>query len=43
LKRATLIAGRHLGWSPADIATKPYASFWNPEMAPLRQNAREVV
>ena len=43
MKRATPIAGRHLGWSPADLATKPYASFWNPEMAPLRQNAREAL
>jgi hypothetical protein len=33
--RSKPIAGRHLGWSDADRATKPYARFFNPQLAPL--------
>ena len=35
MKRSKPLAGRHLGWSEADRAGKPYARFLNPELAPL--------
>lgn len=34
------VAGRHLGWSEADLRTKPYARYWRPHMAPLAAHAR---
>ena len=43
MRRSKPVAGRHLGWSPADLATKPYARFWNPIVAPIGQNAREAL
>jgi hypothetical protein len=35
MMRSKPIAGRHLGWSDADLASKPYARFWNAQLAPL--------
>ena len=29
------VAGRRLGWSAHEIATLPYARFWNPDMADI--------
>jgi len=29
------VAGRHLGWTAEDLATKAYAKYWNPVLAPL--------
>jgi hypothetical protein len=43
VKQARFIPGRHLGWSEQDLKTKPYARFWNPELAPLSQAAREAL
>jgi len=34
------IAGRHLGWSEANLRTKPYARFWRPQMSPIAEHAR---
>jgi hypothetical protein len=33
--RSKPIAGRHLGWSVSDLASKPYARFLNLRLAPL--------
>jgi hypothetical protein len=33
--RSKPIAGRHLGWTDSDRATKPYARFLDPQLAPL--------
>ena len=33
--RSKPIAGRHVAWSDADLATKPYARFLNMQLAPL--------
>ena len=33
--RSKPIAGRHIGWSAADLASKPYAQFLNPQLAAL--------
>ncbi|MBY0423343.1 MAG: hypothetical protein K2Q06_13635, partial [Parvularculaceae bacterium] len=41
--RSRKIAGRGLGWSAGDLATKPYARFWNPDMAPLGEAARAAL
>jgi hypothetical protein len=41
--RSAPVDGRHLGWSAADLATKPYARFWNPELAPLPEHARRAL
>lgn len=41
--RSRQIAGRHLGWSAADLATKPYARFYNPIMSPLSAHASEAL
>lgn len=41
--RSRQISGRHLGWSAADLATKPYARFYNPHMAPLPAHALEAL
>ena len=37
------IAGRHLGWSEADLASKPYARFLNPRLAPLPDHIRAAL
>jgi hypothetical protein len=33
-------AGRHVGWSDAELATKPYTRFYNPQMRSLPAEAR---
>ncbi|MGI9163063.1 MAG: DAPG hydrolase family protein [Mycobacterium sp.] len=38
-----VIAGRGLGWSASDLATLPYARFWNPEMADISADAHRAV
>ena len=40
MKTSKPIAGRHLGWSDADLRSKPHARFWRPQMAPLGLHAR---
>jgi len=40
MKTSKPFAGRHLGWSEADLRTKPYARFWRPHMAPIGAHAR---
>jgi DAPG hydrolase PhiG domain len=37
------IAGRHLGWSETDRATKPYARFVDPNIAPLPDHIRHAL
>jgi hypothetical protein len=37
MMRSKPITGRHLGWSSADLASKPYARFWSTQLAPLRR------
>lgn len=37
------IPGRRLGWSADEIATLPYARFWNPEMADISADAHRAV
>ena len=37
------IPGRRLGWSAHDLATLPYARFWNPEMTGVSAGARRAV
>ena len=37
------VPGRRLGWSAHDLATLPYARFWNPEMAGASEDARRAV
>ena len=34
---------RYLGIRPGDLADKPYSEFWNPQVAPLPDHAREAV
>ena len=34
---------RYLGMKPGDLEGKPYARFWNPDMAPLPAHAREAL
>ena len=41
--RSKPIAGRHLGWSDADLRSKPYARFWNPQLAPLPAQIRHAL
>jgi hypothetical protein len=41
--RSKPIAGRHLGWSNADLASKPYARFWNTQPAPLPAHVRHAL
>ena len=43
LKTATPRPGRRLGWSERELATLPYARFWNPDMAPLPPEALQAV
>jgi hypothetical protein len=38
--RSKPIDGRHLGWSDTDRATKPYARFLDPDIAPLPDHIR---
>lgn len=37
------VAGRRLGWSAQDLATLPYARFWNPEMADISADAHRAL
>ena len=37
------VNGRHLGWAPNDLATRPYARFWNPVMADISADAHRAV
>jgi hypothetical protein len=41
--RSKPIAGRHLGWSDSDRATKPYARFLDPQLAPLPAHILEAL
>ena len=41
--RSRPIAGRHLGWDLADLASKPYARFLDPEIAPLPDPIRHAL
>lgn len=43
LKTAAPRPGRRLGWSEHELATLPYARFWNPDMAPLPPEALQAV
>lgn len=43
LKAAKPRPGRSLGWSADELATLPYARFWNPEMADLSPDALQAV
>ena len=43
MKRSKPLAGRHLGWSEADRAGKPYARFLNPELAPMPSHVRAAL
>ena len=33
----------YLGMRPGDLADKPYAKYWNPEMAPLPEHAAQAI
>jgi hypothetical protein len=37
------VPGRRLGWSADELATLPYARFWNPEMADIAADAYRAV
>jgi len=37
------VAGRRLGWSEDELATLPYARFWNPVMADISADAHRAV
>jgi len=37
------VSGRRLGWSAHEIATSPYARFWNPDMADISADAHRAV
>ncbi len=41
--RSKPVAGRHLGWSEADLASKPYARFLDPQLAPLPAHVRDAL
>ena len=41
--RSKPIAGRHLGWSEADLGSKPYARFLNPQLARLPDHIRDAL
>jgi hypothetical protein len=41
--RSKPIAGRHLGWTHADLATKPYARFLNAQLQPLPAHIRHAL
>jgi hypothetical protein len=40
MMRSKPIAGRHLGWSAADLASKPYARVLDPTIRPLPEPIR---
>jgi hypothetical protein len=33
----------YLGMAPGDLEGKPYAKYWNPEMAPMQEHARRAL
>ena len=37
------VSGRRLGWSDHELASLPYARFWNPDMADISADARRAV
>ncbi len=37
------VPGRRLGWSAHELATLPYARFWNPDMADISADAHRAV
>ena len=37
------IPGRRLGWSATELATLPYARFWNPDMAGISAEAHRAI
>jgi len=37
------VPGRQLGWSATDLASLPYARFWNPDMADISSDAHRAV
>jgi hypothetical protein len=41
--RSKPVAGRHLGWSAADLASKPYARFLNEDIPPLPAHIRDAL
>jgi DAPG hydrolase PhiG domain len=41
--RSRPIAGRHLGWDSADLASKPYARFLDPDIRPLPDPIRHAL
>ena len=43
MMRSKPITGRHLGWSSADLASKPYARFWSTQLAPLPAHIRHAL
>jgi hypothetical protein len=43
MMRSKPIAGRHLGWSEADRATKPYARFLDPNIQALPDDIRHAL
>jgi len=43
MMRSKPIAGRHLGWSDSDLASKPYARFLDPHIAPLPEHIRSAL
>jgi hypothetical protein len=43
MMRSKPIAGRHLGWSESDRASKPYARFFDPDIRPLPDHIRHAL
>jgi hypothetical protein len=43
MKGSKPIPGRRLGWSKEDLATKPYAKFWNPNVAVVPDYVRDAL
>ncbi len=43
LTAAKPLEGRHLGWTEGELASAPYARFWNPKMADISADAYRAV
>jgi len=43
MMRSKPIAGRHLGWNAADLASKPYARFLDQDIRPLPDQIRQAL
>lgn len=41
--RSRPVAGRHLGWSPEQLRTSPFAAHYQPEMAPLSSDTCDAL